>query len=104
VIEGGASLSPTAARHLAEALRGGAAQATEEGSAAVTAVAALTVREREVLELVAQGLINKEVAARLGISVRTVEAHRDNLGRKLGVRSAAALTRLAVSAGLVKGS
>jgi two-component system response regulator NreC len=104
VIEGGASLSPTAAKHLTEALRAGMAQASDEGAAAASAIAALTVREREVLELVAQGLANKEVGARLGISVRTVEAHRDNLGRKLGVRTAAALTRLAVAAGLVKGS
>jgi DNA-binding NarL/FixJ family response regulator len=60
----------------------------------------LTDRERDVLTRVAQGLSNKEIAAELGISVRTVESHRDSLMRKTGLRNVAALTRFALESGL----
>ena len=63
----------------------------------------LTPREREVLVAVAQGLANKEIAARLGISRRTVEAHRDSLSRKLGIRTVAGLTRFCLKHGLLAG-
>lgn len=56
----------------------------------------LTQREREVLALIADGLSNKEIAARLDLSVRTVEAHRINIKRKFELDGAAALTRFAV--------
>ncbi len=62
---------------------------------------ALTGREREVLQLVAEGYTTKEIASRLFISPRTADVHRMRLMRKLGVRNAAGLTRLAVSFGLV---
>lgn len=62
----------------------------------------LTVREREVLTLVAGGETSKEIADRLGISPRTVESHRENLSHKLGIRSVAQLTRFAVETGLVQ--
>jgi len=101
VHEGGGFFSPSVAGHLTAALRGDAPALSAEDAAARQTVAGLTVREREVLALVSAGLLNKEIAVRLGISVRTVEAHRDNLGRKLGMRSVADLTRLAVAAGLV---
>lgn len=61
----------------------------------------LTEREREVLVLVADGWSNKETAAELGVSVRTVETHRENLMRKLGIHSAAGLARFAVANGFV---
>lgn len=61
----------------------------------------LTGREREVLVQIAEGRSNKETAADLGVSVRTVETHRENLMRKLGIHSAAGLTRFAVGKGLV---
>jgi DNA-binding NarL/FixJ family response regulator len=60
------------------------------------ASAGLTGREREVLLLVADGQSNKEVAASLGIGVKTAEAHRANLMRKLGVRSVSELVRYAI--------
>jgi FixJ family two-component response regulator len=60
-------------------------------------LAALTAREREVLELAAQGLHAKEVAARLGISPRTVEVHKTRIMEKLGVRNVAELVRFALS-------
>ncbi len=66
------------------------------------AVDRLTRREREVLTLVAEGLANKEIAARLHIGVRTVQTHRHRLMSKLEVHNAAALTRIAFAAGLVE--
>jgi DNA-binding NarL/FixJ family response regulator len=56
----------------------------------------VTPREREIIQLVAEGLSNKEAAARLGISVKTVEAHRANIMRKLRLRSATDLVRYAI--------
>ena len=61
----------------------------------------LTPREREVLVRIARGDTNKEVAARLSISPRTVETHRESLMGKLGIRTVAGLTRLALEEGLL---
>jgi two-component system nitrate/nitrite response regulator NarL len=61
---------------------------------------ALTGRELEVLALVSGGFSNKEAAARLGISVRTVETHREHLSRKLHIPTAAGLTKYAIRHGL----
>lgn len=58
--------------------------------------AGVTVREREIIQLVAEGQSNKEVAAALGISVKTVEAHRANIMRKLHLRSVSDLVRYAI--------
>ena len=60
------------------------------------AVSSLTTREINVLVLVAEGRSNKEVARELDISVRTVETHRKNLKRKLGINSVAGLTRYVI--------
>ena len=62
--------------------------------------AALTVREREVLALLAEGLANKEVARKLGISVRTAETHREHLSHKLDIMTIAGLTKYAIQHGL----
>ena len=64
----------------------------------------LTPRESEVLQLVAEGSANKQVAAELGISVKTVEKHRQHLMDKLNVHDTASLTRYAVAAGIVESS
>ena len=61
----------------------------------------LSNREREVLKLVAEGYRSREIGEFLCISEKTVEKHRANLMRKLGVRSAAALTAFAIEKGLV---
>ncbi len=60
----------------------------------------LTDREREVLQLVAEGRTTKEIADRLFISVKTVESHRRQLMDKIGVRSIAELTKWAIKIGL----
>jgi DNA-binding NarL/FixJ family response regulator len=61
----------------------------------------LTRRERDVLIGVASGKTNKEIAVDLGLGVRTVESYRESLGRKLGITSAAGLTRFAIEAHLL---
>lgn len=61
----------------------------------------LTHREREVLKLVAEGKSNKEIAAYLYLSVKTVEKHRSNLMTKLDVHNAAGLTAYAIERGLL---
>lgn len=62
---------------------------------------ALTEREREVLHLAAEGLSNPDVAARLSISPRTVETHRANLMRKLGLKTQTDLIRYALKRGIL---
>jgi DNA-binding NarL/FixJ family response regulator len=62
----------------------------------------LTSREREVIQLLAEGRTSKEVAATLNLSVKTAETHRTNLMRKLGLHSVADLTRYAVRNGIVQ--
>jgi DNA-binding NarL/FixJ family response regulator len=99
---GGAFFGADVAVHLAEAVRSGTrADAPPRGETLTNAerddlLARLTAREREVLALVAAGHSSKEIAARLGISTRTAEAHRDSIAKKTGVRTIAGLTRLAV--------
>ena len=60
----------------------------------------LTPREREVLQLIAEGLTSKEIASRLGCALKTVETHRTNILRKLDLHSVAALTKYAIREGL----
>lgn len=61
------------------------------------AVASLTEREREVMALLGEGLQNREVAARLGLSPRTVEVHKARILAKLGIRNVAELVRRSIS-------
>lgn len=63
--------------------------------------ATLTDRELEVARLVAQGLLNKQIGDKLGISLPTVKLHRGNAAKKLGVRSAVAMAKALESAGLL---
>ncbi len=61
----------------------------------------LSARERQILQLTAEGKSRKEVAFALGISEKTVAFHKENLKRKLGLRSTAQLTRYALDQGLI---
>ena len=60
----------------------------------------LTSREREVLQLVAEGNTTKEIAATLNVSVKTVDSHREHIMEKLGIHNIAGLTKYAVREGL----
>ena len=63
---------------------------------------ALTEREQEILQLIWSGLKNKEIAERLTISVKTVEAHRANMMKKVRVSNAAQLLNAAIQEGLIQ--
>jgi DNA-binding NarL/FixJ family response regulator len=93
---GGEYFSPAVARRLTAAVRGDVATESPRDR-----LQRLTPREREVLALVATGNTNREIAARLGISPRTVESHRESLMKKLALRTVADLTRFALQAGLL---
>lgn len=60
----------------------------------------LTIREREVLQLLAEGKTSKDVAARLGVALSTVESYRRQIATKLGIHSIAELTKYAIRHGL----
>lgn len=64
----------------------------------------LTKRERQILQLIWSGLKNKEIGRRLKISVKTVEAHRANMMKKLDVSNTAQLLKSALTGGMVKAS
>lgn len=88
--------SPPIASRLSAVVRG-----DSDAESPLGLLGQLTGREREVLVGVTRGLTNKEIAAQLGISHRTVETHRESLMRKLRLRSVAELTRFALEAGLL---
>jgi DNA-binding NarL/FixJ family response regulator len=95
VCRGESYFSPPVASRLSAAVRG-------EHETRVAPLEQLTGREREVLEGIARGRTNKEIAADLGISYRTVETHRESLMKKLQIRTVAELTRFALGAGIVE--
>ncbi|HOE95927.1 MAG TPA: response regulator transcription factor [Candidatus Sumerlaeota bacterium] len=87
-------LSPQIAGVLVEDYR------TRLGAPAIAADSPLSEREREVLQLMAEGKSTKEIAAALHISVKTIETHRQQIMRKLKMRSVADLTKYAIRHGL----
>jgi DNA-binding NarL/FixJ family response regulator len=94
VYRGQAYLSPCVAKQLIEGLVPGG-----EGDSPLNA---LTGREREVLQLIAEGLRSQEIAARVGVSIKTVNSHRAALMKKLDVHKVSALVRIAIREGLVQ--
>jgi DNA-binding NarL/FixJ family response regulator len=64
----------------------------------------LTSRESELLQLIAEGHVNKQIASELNISIKTVEKHRQHLMEKLNIHEIAGLTRYAIAAGVIESS
>lgn len=94
-IAGGESfLSPSISRRVIDTYLGCAENRTSHGDQ-------LTPRQREILQLVAEGRSTKEIAFRLSISVKTVEAHRLQLMNRVGIQDVPGLVRFAMRAGLV---
>jgi DNA-binding NarL/FixJ family response regulator len=88
--------SPAIASRLrARRLKGGAP------GGGVSTAPTLTPREQEVLELIAQGQPNKQIAGNLGVSIKTVEKHRQAVMDKLGIHEIAGLTRYALDKGII---
>jgi DNA-binding NarL/FixJ family response regulator len=94
-LEGKTYLTPQLAREVLEAMKQGAEQATDP-------VAALTPRQREVLQLLAEGRSAKQIAASLSISTRTVEFHKYQLMETLGLQTNAELVHFAIRHGIVE--
>ena len=88
-------LSPTITQQVVDAI-------ARPDDAAPSGVAMLTDREREVLQLIAEGLSSKEIAKVLGVSLKTVDSHRSNLMDKLDIHKVSGLVRFAIRAGLVE--
>ena len=91
-------ISPAIAKRLADAQR----QSLDRYGLPKANGRRLTSRETEVLQLVAEGKANKQVAATLNISIKTVEKHRQHLMDKLNIHETAGLTRYAISQGIVE--
>jgi DNA-binding NarL/FixJ family response regulator len=96
--KGNAFFSPAISRRLTERYR----ETVVGGVLVKKRTDLLTSRELEVLQLIAEGESNKQIAAELGISVKTVERHRQRLMDKLAIHDVAGLTRYAISRGLVE--
>jgi DNA-binding NarL/FixJ family response regulator len=95
VAAGGAYLSPAVSRHV---MNGYARTITGDEEANGTQ---LSPRQREVLRLIASGYTTKEIATQLGITLKTVDAHRSQLMRELNIHNVAGLVRYAVRTGLI---
>jgi DNA-binding NarL/FixJ family response regulator len=100
VQKGNTFFSPSVAKRLHERDR----KPPDRGGMPRSRNAGLSSREAEVLQLIAEGKANKETAAELGISIKTVEKHRENLMAKLHIHDTAGLTRYAIGAGIIENS
>ena len=96
VAGGAVYVSPVVSRAVVEAFF-----AAEQSPAGRPPSERLTPRERQVLQLVAEGKTTKEIATILGVSVKTCESHRTRVMQKLGIHTAAGLVRYAIREGLV---
>lgn len=98
VSKGNAFFSPPVLKQLLEYYR----EACKRGGLQQQSGGQLTSREQEVLQLVAEGHVNKQIASTLFLSIKTVEKHRQQLMNKLGIHDIAGLTRYAIAHGVVE--
>jgi DNA-binding NarL/FixJ family response regulator len=100
IADGGVFFSPSVAKRLKDF----GIKANERGGTAAEQqhYRALTAREAEVLQLVAEGSANKQIALILGISIKTVEKHRQQVMDKLNIHETAGLTRHAIATGVIE--
>ncbi len=107
VAAGNAYLQPALARWLLDDYHRISAQLTEadpkpDNQAASGRVEQLSMREQQVVELVADGMTNPKIGARLGISPKTVARHRERIMKKLNLQSSAELVKFAIRTGLIE--
>jgi DNA-binding NarL/FixJ family response regulator len=98
VSRGNVFFSPAIAKRLREQYR----EAFSRGQPLKKRGDHLTTREAEVLQLIAEGRANKQIAAELCISIKTVEKHRQQVMNKLGIHDVAGLTRHAIAKGIIE--
>ena len=98
VSRGNAYFSPAVAKRLRDRCR----ENFTAGQPGKKRAPYLTTREAEVLQLIAEGLANKQIAAELCISIKTVEKHRQQVMNKLGIHDVAGLTRHAIAKGIIE--
>lgn len=97
VVRGDVYLSPSVAKYALDAYR--ERKENDQGP-----LACLSSRHKEILQLIAEGYANKEIAQRLDLSPRTVEAHRAELMERLDIHDVPGLVKVALRAGLIKPS
>lgn len=95
---GNAYFSPAISRRLLDQCR----EAFSHGNPVKKRTNRLTSREAEVLQLIAEGHANKQIASELSISIKTVEKHRQQVMNKLGIHDVAGLTRHAIAKGIIE--
>ncbi|MBC7366904.1 MAG: response regulator transcription factor [Undibacterium sp.] len=100
VAKGGTFHSPAIAKRIADAKN----RSLDRDGLPKASGVRLTAREAEVLQLVAEGHANKQVAATLNISIKTVEKHRQHVMDKLNIHETAGLTRYAIAQGIIESS
>jgi DNA-binding NarL/FixJ family response regulator len=98
VQKGNSYFSPSVAKRLRDH------NITSKDSSLLASGKQLSSREMEVLQLIAEGKANKQTAGELGISIKTVEKHRENLMAKLDIHDTAGLTRYAIATGIIESS
>jgi DNA-binding NarL/FixJ family response regulator len=96
--KGNVFFSPSIAKRLHDQCR----EAFASGAPAKKRTDHLTTREAEVLQLIAEGCANKQIAGELRISIKTVEKHRQQVMNKLGIHDVAGLTRHAIAKGIIE--
>jgi DNA-binding NarL/FixJ family response regulator len=94
VVQGESYLSPAVSKHVADYVR-------RVGENATSALDQLTPRQREVLQLIAEGHTTREIAQIMDVSDKTVETHRANLMERLDIHDIAGLVRYAVRTGII---
>lgn len=100
VHSGNTFFSPSVAKHLRDHYQ----KATRPSRGFKRDKVRLTSRESELLQLIAEGHVNKQIAFELSISIKTVEKHRQHLMEKLNIHEIAGLTRYAIAAGVIESS
>ncbi len=94
VVRGEVFISPAVSKHVVDSLRNPEAMPASP-------LERLTRRQKEILQLIAEGMTTKEIAVRLNVSVKTVDTHRTQLMERLDIHDVAGLVRFAVAHGLV---
>lgn len=101
VMRGETYLSPAISKNLVNDYLKRVEEFPKESSEDISVFQRLTARQREILQLIAEGNSTKEIAAKLNLSVKTIETHRSQIMERLGIRDIAGLVRYAIRVGII---